>query len=111
MKRLIPAVFFAATLFGAYTYYYTDTLQSVDTTKWTQNGSVAATGSGLTATTPGGGSLISTVAVPDGSSDYEVKATLTLTQSGGTYVSYLRASSDALGYPAATLTTRSSCRM
>jgi hypothetical protein len=45
--------------------------------------------------------LISLATVPDGTSAYEVKSTLTLTQSGGTYVQYLRASPDALSGPAA----------
>jgi hypothetical protein len=51
------------------------------------NGSVTATGNGLTAPTTNGGSLISKLAVPDGASDYEVKSTLRLTATGGTYYS------------------------
>lgn len=85
-----------------YQYYYTDPLTSVNSSNWVQNGSVTATSTGLTATTSGGGSLISSIAVPDGTSDYEVKTTLTLATSGGTYVSYLRASPDAKTGPGAT---------
>ena len=90
----------SAALFGAYTYYYTDSLTSINTTYWTQNGTLTAGSGGLTSSTTDGGSLISKVAVPDGSSNYEVNTTLTLTQSGGTYVTYLRASSNALSGPA-----------
>ena len=41
------------------------------------------------------------MAVPDGSSDYEVRASLNLKESGGVYTIYLHASSDALAGPAA----------
>jgi hypothetical protein len=91
----------APLFFGAYQYYYSDGLTSVDPTKWAQNGSVTPTSGGLTATTANGGSLISTVAVPDGSNEYEVRTTLTLLNSGGTYNQYLRASNDAMSGPAA----------
>ncbi len=74
---------FTPLFFGAYQYYYTDTLTSVNLTYWWQNGSLTASSGGLTALTANGGSLISKVAVPDGSSEYEVKTTLTLTASGG----------------------------
>ena len=97
------AIFAAAcsALFGTYTYYFTDTLTSINTSNWTQNGTLTAGSGGLTSSNSNGGSLISKVAVPDGSSNYEVKTTLTLTQSGGTYVTYLRASSNAMSGPAA----------
>jgi len=94
------AAVFAPFFYGAYSYYYSDNLTSIDTTKWYQNGAVTATSGGLTATTLNGGSLISKVAVPDGSNEYEVKTTLTLTASGGTYVHYLRATNDAMTGPA-----------
>jgi hypothetical protein len=86
----------ASMLWGAYSYYYTDALTSINTAQWYQNGSVAATPSGLTATGTNGGSLISKTSV-----NGEIKTTLTLTGSGGTYVQYLRASSDALSGPSA----------
>jgi hypothetical protein len=86
---------------AAYVYYFSDTLTTINTTNWSQNGSVSATSGGLTATTSNGGSLISKLAVPDGSSQYEVKMTLTLAASGGTYVSYLRGSTNAMSGPGA----------
>jgi len=98
-KRLLFLL--APAWLGAYQYYYGDNLTTVDPTKWVQNGSVTATSGGLTAPGANGGSLISTVAVPDGSSKYEVNARLTLGASGGAYVIYLRASNDALSGPAA----------
>ncbi len=90
---------------GTYTYYYTDSLTSINTSNWTENGTLTAGTGGLTSSNSNGGSLISKVAVPDGSSNYEVKTTLTLTQSGGTYVTYLRASSNAMSGPAPAGTT------
>jgi hypothetical protein len=72
---------------------------------WTQNGTLTAGSGGLTSSNTNGGSLISKVSVPDGTSDYEVKTTLTLTQSGGTYVTYLRATSNAMSGPALAGTT------
>jgi RHS repeat-associated protein len=92
-------------LFATYTYYFTDTLTTINTSNWTENGTLTAGSGGLTSSNSNGGSLISKVAVPDGSSNYEVKTTLTLTQSGGTYVTYLRASSNAMSGPAAAGTT------
>src|SRR5690242_14791625 len=101
MKRTaVTVALVARALFGAYQFYYTDTLTTINTTNWGQNGSVSATTSGLTASSSNGGSLISKVAVPDGSSEYEVKTTLALTASGGTYVTYLRGSADAMSGPA-----------
>jgi hypothetical protein len=92
-------------LLGTYTYYFTDSLTSINTSNWYQNGTLTAGTGGLTSSSSNGGSLISKVAVPDGSSNYEVKATLTLTQSGGNYVVYLRASSNAMSGPAPAGTT------
>lgn len=81
-----------------YTYYYTDTFASINTSNWTQNGTVSVRPEwGLSATSSSGGSLISKVAVQGPSSaNYEVNATLALKTSGGYYVEYLRASSNAL---------------
>jgi hypothetical protein len=97
------AIFAAAcsALLGTYTYYFTDTLTSINTSNWTQNGTLTAGSGGLTSSNiTTGGSLISKVSVPDGTSDYEVRTTLTLTASGGNYITYLRASSNALLGPA-----------
>ncbi|MBM3749374.1 MAG: hypothetical protein FJW34_26740, partial [Acidobacteria bacterium] len=85
---------------AAYQYYYSDSLTGVDPSKWIQNGSVTPTSGGLTAPTTNGSSLISTIAVPDGSSEYEVKTTINMAVSGGVFITYLRASSDALSGPA-----------
>jgi RHS repeat-associated protein len=99
MKRLIPIFVLVRAFLAAYTYYYTDALTSINTSNWWQNGTVTATAGGLYSSDANGGSLISKVAVPDGTSDYEVKATLTLAGSGGSYTVYHRASSDALITP------------
>lgn len=93
------------TLQAQYSYYYTDTLTSINASDWTQNGTLSAGSGGLTSSSSDGGSLISTVSVPDGTSDYDVYTTLNLPQSGGTYVIYLRGSPNAMSGPAATGTT------
>ena len=100
-KALVLPFLLAPALLATYTYFYSDTLTTIDTSKWVQAGSVSATSGGLTATSTNGGSLISSVAVPDGTSLYEVKMTLGLTTSGGTYVTYLHATNDALSGPGA----------
>ncbi len=81
-----------------YQYYYTDTLESISTSNWTQNGTLSVLlGWGLSATTSGGGSLISKVAVQGPlSTNYEVNMTLALNASGGDYVEYVRATSNAI---------------
>src|SRR5260370_33243510 len=96
MKRCIlaPALLLAAPIWAAYTYYFTDTLAALNPSNWTQAGTVTVN-NGFTATDPSGGSLISRVAVPDGTSEYEVKATVTLTANGGNYTLFGRATSDA----------------
>lgn len=89
----------APALFGAYQYYYTDSLTSVNSSNWWTNGVVTPTAAGLTANTATGGALISKIAVPDGTSEYEVAATLHIPVSGGTYSLYLRATADAQAGP------------
>ncbi|MGC9969496.1 MAG: hypothetical protein ABSE56_02780 [Bryobacteraceae bacterium] len=86
---------------GGYLYYAFDGLTAFDASKWSQNGSVTPTPTGLTAPASSGGAWISTLPVPDGSSEYEVRMTLNLTASGGTYAAYLRASPDAMSGPSA----------
>jgi hypothetical protein len=54
----------------------------------------------LTTADANGGSLISTTAVTN-LSEYEVSTTLNVAASGGTYVTYLGASSNALSGPSA----------
>ena len=100
MKKL-AFLLAAPALLAVYQYYYTDPLTSIDGSRWWQNGSLTADSSGLGAPTTNGGSLISKVAVPDGTSQYEVAATLRLTASGGAYSLYLRGTQDALAGPAA----------
>src|SRR5271167_171469 len=79
-------------MLAAYSYYYSDDLTVLYAGNWAQNGTVSFTSSGLTASSTDGGSLISAIAVPDDTSDYEVMTTLNPTASGGTFVTYLRAS-------------------
>ncbi|MGA2136150.1 MAG: hypothetical protein ABSH50_27995, partial [Bryobacteraceae bacterium] len=81
-----------------YQYYFTDTLQSINTTNWTQNGTLSVLSTwGLSATSSTGGSLISKVTVQGPSStNYEVNSTLSLKASGGVYVQYVRATSNAI---------------
>jgi hypothetical protein len=101
MKVLsLQAVFVLSALlcspaWAAYPFYLTDNLTSINSSNWAQAGSVVATSSGLTAPDANGGSLISQVAIPDGSSDGEVRATIALTASGGTYTLFTRATPDA----------------
>ncbi|MCI0621048.1 MAG: hypothetical protein L0387_05140, partial [Acidobacteria bacterium] len=95
---------FAVPAWAAYQYYYSDLFTSIDLTKWTQNGCCTPTtfqiGSGgglaLSAYQPWGGSLISTLAIPDGTSDYEVKMSASFNTGGGAYIIYMRATNDAL---------------
>ena len=85
-----------------YTYYYSELYSSSPYTfnaaNWTKNGSIGGGNLwGLTFTSSSGGSLISKVPVGGPSStQYEVNMTLTLNSSGGVYVEYLRATSNAL---------------
>lgn len=103
MKRFLIAVgvlCLPSGLFGAYTPYHAANLAWNALTNWTVNGSVSTVNAlGLEAPSATGGSIISNIAVPDGTSEYEVKSILTLSTFGGTYVSYLRASPDALSGP------------
>ena len=78
-----------------YQFYLTDHLTSVDSTKWATSGAVAASSGGLTAANAAGGSLISKVPIPDGSSEAEIDMTLALKSSGGSYTEFLQASTDA----------------
>ncbi len=83
---------------SVYQFYSADALTSVDGSKWTQNGVVSPGGGGLTGASSSGGSLISKVAIP-ANGYYIVDTTLHLPQSGGTYITYMRASADALSGP------------
>jgi hypothetical protein len=91
--RAVTALFAVTTpaLFAQYTYDYVDALTSINGAKWTQAGSISASSTGATATSTNGGSVIYTPAIPGATGGYEVKSSLTLATSGGTYVQYLRA--------------------
>ncbi len=91
---LAIAALLAVVAAAYYTNYYEDSFSSIDGTKWYLNGTLSAGSSGLTST--GTGSLISKVAVPGGTSDYQVFTALNLPTGGGTCYHYLRASTDAL---------------
>ena len=99
MLRYLIVITCSAPLFGAYSYYWTENWGSSISGNWIQVGTISASG-GLTSASANVGSLISTLAVPGGPSYYEVKTTLTLTQSGGNYITYLHATYDALSGPA-----------
>ena len=75
-----------------YRYYFSDKLSTLSPDNWSIKGD---------ASTASGTALISRIAVPDGSSEYEVRAALNLKESGGVYSIYLHASPDAMAGPAA----------
>jgi hypothetical protein len=92
VKPLAFFLFAAAPIYAGVNYYLTDNLHAIDPTKWTTVGSLAPSATGLAASSPNGGALISKVPVPDGTAEAEVLATLTLEHSGGVYTEYLQAS-------------------
>ena len=83
-----------------YRYYLSDKLSTLSPENWTIRGDAGMNG-GLSSASANGAALLSRLAVPDGSSEYEVRATLNLKQSGGVYTIYLHASADAMAGPAA----------
>ena len=92
--RLLVLTVATAPLWG-YSYYLTDDLTAVNPASWISVGSLAPGGAGLAAPDSAGGSLISRIPIPDGSAEAEVRATLHLASSGGTYTEFLQASPDA----------------
>jgi hypothetical protein len=79
-------------LWASYQFYYTDNLTSINPTNWSQNGSLSAGSNGAT----GNGSLVSTVAAPDGN-DYDVRMTIHTANQGacsGSYSVYVRSTAD-----------------
>jgi hypothetical protein len=100
---------FAAPAFGGYVYYFTDPMQSLQTSYWTSSGSPQFTNSygywgGYGNSTSGYSAMVSTVAVPDGTSSYRVRATVrfnSLNNIVGTTTLLLRANStfSAAGLP------------
>lgn len=103
MKRIAISSWLAVSLFCSvvradYNYYDKDHLTSPNDSApvWTFNGSTSNSAAGLTITAGTGGSYISRSLAPDGTDQYEVAATLNLPASGGNYVLFLDASSDAI---------------
>jgi len=85
---------------AAYIYYLSETFAfGIDSEKWDVSGSACAGASGLRPCYGFGYgvSTISKVAVPDSTSEYEVKLVLS---GGGSRIAYLRASADANHYDA-----------
>lgn len=101
MKRAVLGVVLSLPLLGQYQYYRTDNYGGVDQNAWQWNGSLASQGAGLTSQDVNGGALISKLAVPDLTSDYEVRTRVGLMAAGGAFVHYLRATQDARTGPAA----------
>ncbi|MBV9746957.1 MAG: hypothetical protein JO099_24610, partial [Acidobacteriia bacterium] len=96
-KFIVESLFFfaAVPLWADYQYYFTDSLTSLDATKWSPTGAPTVGPAGLAATDTNGGSWISKIPTPDGSSEAEVRITLRLAASGGKYTAFLGASPDA----------------
>jgi hypothetical protein len=86
---------------AGYSYYLSNVLPSFRAEDWTVAGDANITSEGLTSATPAGAALISRLAVPDSTSDYEVRAALNLKESDGVYSIYLEASPDAMAGPSA----------
>ena len=89
----------AAVCSAQYAYDYSKSPVIADGTRWNSNGSPTYPSLGVTFA-GSGGSLISipTISVESGgaSNDYEVNTTYTLNSGGGTYIQFLRASSDTV---------------
>ncbi len=66
----------ATALLGQYQYYQSDTFSSLDSEKWSQAGTPVTSSQGLSSDGTSIVALISKLAVPAGSSDYEVKTTI-----------------------------------
>ena len=85
---LVPA-------FAAYTYDYASLLNPYTSSKWTSNGTNSVSTNMYTSSASNGGSLIFNQALPAPANSYEVRYTLALNASGGNYITYLRATSNA----------------
>jgi hypothetical protein len=94
-SRFTVTALLAGPLWAAQSYYLTDNMTTIDSSRWTTVGKLAPGTSGLAAPDAAGGSLISRLPVPDGSAEAEVRMTLRLTASGGTYTEFLQATSDS----------------
>jgi hypothetical protein len=90
----------AAALAWAYTYHNSDVFSSINTNNWHVNGTVSPSGIGLQGVGAGGGAVISKLT---GMTEphHEVKAKIKLaTGTGGDFVLFTRASSDAWSWVA-----------
>ena len=91
MRRLSLLFLLPSALFGQYQYYNSG--RQNYPADWTANGSAFSSSNG--------GSQISSVPVPAPSIYYEVKITLNIKASGGTFIAYTHATADAINGPAA----------
>lgn len=84
LLRLASLLAASDSAWGAYQFYVTDPLQSpsFNTSLWTTTGTIYPTYSGAFAEP---GSLISIVPIPDGTSDGEVRMTVHVNSTNGTY--------------------------
>ncbi len=99
MKKLAVMLLLGCRMMpGAYQYYLYD--NSFGPGPWTYIGNVTAGPMGLY-----GGHLVSTVPVPDGTNEYEVKSELRIWYPGGTYTHYLRANANLTTYYSVSLTS------
>jgi RHS repeat-associated protein len=103
MKRLAFAAALLATAvcWAGYSFYYTENFSNLSA-NWYVNGNISTTGSGISVPSGAVGALISKVAIPDGTSDSMVSATVTSSYccpayAVGTFSLYLRASANTDG--------------
>jgi hypothetical protein len=103
MKTARLALFTCFTLVSAfaqapqnYTYEYPSLLNPYSSSQWTSNGTNSVSTGMYTSSASTGGSLIFSPAIAAPSNCYEVHFKLNLASPSGTYIAYLRASSNAL---------------
>lgn len=97
IRLLVGFAAVASVASAAYTPYFTDTMASYQSSYWTENGSLSFGSQNGYPTQTGIATLVSKVAIPDGTSSYEVKETLHNVLYGN-YKLLLRASSNADAY-------------
>ena len=97
--KILSVLMLTALAHAGVNYYVSDSLQTIDPSKWAAVGALVPSTAGLAATDPNGGALISKIPVPDGTSEAEVLATVKLLHSGGVYTVYLQASANAHSGP------------
>jgi len=98
-RVLLAALACLAPVFASYTYDYSSLLNPFNSNWWANNGGTNSISTNFyTNTSSTGGSLIfnSGTPLPSPSNNYEVKTTLTLAASGGTYVTYIRATANGM---------------